>query len=157
VALARLAQLRISQALANFQSRITLCAEIWRTSAVSSTLNPPKKRSSIILAFRTSNSARAFKASSSAVRFCLKLLKHDPQMKLAQRPKRACRLRVTIQSGGDGDHYWKFARGAVGCPSSWGTGSDWNTRHPENHGKRLLWMAFGFPFETPVASGARSA
>src|SRR5450631_2754346 len=32
----------MSQALAIFQSRMTLCAEIFRTSAVSSTLSPPK-------------------------------------------------------------------------------------------------------------------
>jgi hypothetical protein len=33
----------ISHALAIFQSRITLCGEIFSTSAVSSTLRPPKK------------------------------------------------------------------------------------------------------------------
>ena len=33
----------ISQALAIFQSRITLCPEIFRTSALSSTVRPPKK------------------------------------------------------------------------------------------------------------------
>jgi hypothetical protein len=49
----------------------------------------------------------------------LKLLKHDPQMKLANVPKELANC-ATIRSGGDGDHYWKFARGAVGCPSSWG-------------------------------------
>ncbi len=40
----------ISQARAIFQSRITLCGEIFSTSAVSSTLSPPKDRSSISLA-----------------------------------------------------------------------------------------------------------
>jgi hypothetical protein len=34
---------RPNYAYASFQSRITLCGEIFRTLAVSSTLNPPKK------------------------------------------------------------------------------------------------------------------
>jgi hypothetical protein len=41
-----------SQALAIFQSRMTLWGEIFNTSAVSSTLNPPKNRSSMTFALR---------------------------------------------------------------------------------------------------------
>ena len=37
---------RRSQFFANFQSLITVSGEIFRTSAVSSTLKPPKNRSS---------------------------------------------------------------------------------------------------------------
>src|SRR5206468_7102163 len=57
-----LASSRWSQALASFQSRITLCGEIFSTSAVSSTLKPPRNRSSITFAFRGSIFAMPVKA-----------------------------------------------------------------------------------------------
>ena len=44
---------RSSQFFANFQSLITVSGEIFNTSAVSSTLNPPKNRSSTTWAFRS--------------------------------------------------------------------------------------------------------
>ena len=59
---------RISQFFANFQSRITVSGEIFRTSAVSSTLNPPKNRSSTTCAFRSYCAASARSASSMAIR-----------------------------------------------------------------------------------------
>src|SRR6185503_10897708 len=59
---------RYSHALALFHSRITVIGATFITSAVSSTLSPPKKRSSTIRLFRSSISARLFNASSSANR-----------------------------------------------------------------------------------------
>ena len=59
---------RISQFFANFQSRITVSGEIFSTSAVSSTLNPPKNRSSTTWAFRSYCAASARSASSMAIR-----------------------------------------------------------------------------------------
>ena len=59
---------RISQFFANFQSRITVSGEIFRTSAVSSTLNPPKKPQLDDLAFRSYCAASAASASSMAIR-----------------------------------------------------------------------------------------
>src|SRR5580700_4472543 len=53
---------RASQALASLQSRRTVSGETFSTSAVSSTLSPPKKRSSITLLFRGSTSASALSA-----------------------------------------------------------------------------------------------
>src|SRR5262245_31426222 len=50
---------RRSHTLANLQSRITVSDEILRTSAVSSTLSPPKKRSSTTRLFRGSTAASA--------------------------------------------------------------------------------------------------
>src|SRR6185295_17006518 len=44
---------RINQCFANFQSLITVSGEIFNTSAVSSTLKPPKKRSSTTWLFRS--------------------------------------------------------------------------------------------------------
>jgi len=44
---------RINQFFANFQSLITVSAEIFSASAVSSTLKPPKKRSSTTWLFRS--------------------------------------------------------------------------------------------------------
>jgi len=58
---------RLSQAFASFQSRFTLWGEIFRTPAVSSTLNPPKKRSSITRALRESICANALSESSKAI------------------------------------------------------------------------------------------
>jgi hypothetical protein len=52
---------------ANRQSRWMVSADTWRISAVSSTLRPPKKRSSTIRDFRASSCSIAFNASSSAV------------------------------------------------------------------------------------------
>src|SRR6185503_17507346 len=57
-----------SHILASFQSRITVSAETLSTSAVSSTLSPPKKRSSTTWPFLGSTVVRAFSASSSAIR-----------------------------------------------------------------------------------------
>ena len=53
---------RTSHARASFQSRMTLCGEICKTSAASSTLNPPKKRSPMTRAFRASTRARSSSA-----------------------------------------------------------------------------------------------
>ena len=57
---------RSNQSFANRQSRLTVSGETWSTSDVSSTLKPPKKRSSITRLFRTSTAASASKARSSA-------------------------------------------------------------------------------------------
>jgi hypothetical protein len=57
---------RASHARASFQSRITLCGEIWSTWAVCSTLRPPKKRSSITFARLGSICSSAVSASSKA-------------------------------------------------------------------------------------------
>src|SRR5262245_36372930 len=57
---------RCSQALARVHSRATVPGETLSASAVSSTLNPPKKRSSTIWPLLGSNSASAVSASSSA-------------------------------------------------------------------------------------------
>src|SRR6266496_4053557 len=62
-----------SHVFASAQSRITVTAEIPKTSAVSSTLRPPKNRSSTILLFRSSKAARVFNASSSAITSGLRL------------------------------------------------------------------------------------
>src|SRR5439155_5762465 len=59
---------RYSHALARFQSRMTVKGERLRTSAVSSTLSPPKNRSSTTLLLRSSNFARFSSASSKATR-----------------------------------------------------------------------------------------
>ncbi len=50
----------------------------------------------------------------------LKLLKHDPQMKLGNAPKELadCVRRSSMEE--TEIIYRKFAGGAVGCPSSWG-------------------------------------
>ena len=50
------------------QSRITVTGETLSTSAVSSTLSPPKKRISTTCTLRGSSRASAFIASSSATR-----------------------------------------------------------------------------------------
>ena len=55
-----------SHARATFQSRMTVCGETRRASAVSSTLSPPKNRSSMTSARRGSFSASVFRASSRA-------------------------------------------------------------------------------------------
>ena len=47
-----------SHAFASFQSRMTVSGDTFRTVAVSSTLSPPKKRSSTTLPFRSSILAR---------------------------------------------------------------------------------------------------
>src|SRR5437762_2135165 len=57
-----------SQAFARFHSRMTVTSEMCSASAVSSTLNPPKKRSSTTLLFRESMVANRFSASSSAIK-----------------------------------------------------------------------------------------
>src|ERR1700733_2093695 len=57
---------RNSHTFANFQSRITVSREIFKTSAVSSTLSPPKKRSSTTWLFLESTEASWCSASSSA-------------------------------------------------------------------------------------------
>ena len=59
---------RSSQFFANFQSLITVSGEIFNTSAVSSTLNPPKNRSSTTWLFRSYCAASARSASSMAIR-----------------------------------------------------------------------------------------
>ena len=59
---------RINQFFANFQSLITVSGEIFSTSAVSSTLNPPKKRSSTTWLFRSYCAASDRSASSMAIR-----------------------------------------------------------------------------------------
>src|SRR5262245_16167036 len=59
---------RNSHTLALFQSRITVSGEILRTSAVSTTLSPPKNRSSTTWLIRGSISAIALSASSSAIK-----------------------------------------------------------------------------------------
>ncbi len=56
-----------SHALASRQSRMTASGETFKTSAVSSTLNPPKKRNSIARALRASISSSALSASSRAI------------------------------------------------------------------------------------------
>ena len=55
-----------SQARASFQSRKTVCGETPSASAVSSTLSPPKNRSSITCARRGSRAGEPSSASSSA-------------------------------------------------------------------------------------------
>ena len=62
---------RKSHTFANFQSRITVSAETPRASAVSSTLSPPKKRSSTTFAFLWSMTDKAWSASSRATRSSL--------------------------------------------------------------------------------------
>jgi hypothetical protein len=57
---------RSSHIFANFQSRLTVSRETFKTSAVSSTLSPPKKRSSTTRLLRSSTSANASSASLSA-------------------------------------------------------------------------------------------
>ena len=59
---------RSNQSLASRQSRLTVSGDTWSTSAVSSTLKPPKKRNSIMRLFRTSTAANASKARSRATR-----------------------------------------------------------------------------------------
>src|SRR5262245_11018924 len=61
---------RANQTFANCQSRITVMADTCSTSAVSSTLNPPKNRSSTTCACRGYSVARAWRASSRATRSC---------------------------------------------------------------------------------------
>jgi hypothetical protein len=56
-----------SHDLASLQSRMTLSGETFSTVAVSSTLKPPKNRSSMIRALHGSNSAGLLSASSSAM------------------------------------------------------------------------------------------
>src|SRR6185295_10087469 len=56
-----------SHALASFQSRMTVSTDTLTTSAVSSTLSPPKKRNSTIWALRGSTLAKVFSASSRAI------------------------------------------------------------------------------------------
>src|SRR5262245_39806392 len=58
---------RCSQALARVHSRATVPGETLSASAVSSTLNPPKNRSSTIWPLLWPNSASAVSASSSAI------------------------------------------------------------------------------------------
>ena len=62
---------RRSQALARRQSRRTVSGETARNAAVSSTLRPPKNRNSMTRAFRSSNRASAWSASSSAMKSCV--------------------------------------------------------------------------------------
>src|SRR5947207_4480557 len=57
---------RNSQALASFQSRITVSWDTRRAVAVSSTLRPPKNRSSTTSLLRASTTASCFSASSTA-------------------------------------------------------------------------------------------
>ena len=57
-----------SHARARFHSRFTVRGETFSTSAVSSTVSPPKNRSSTIWLFRASTVASAFNASSIATR-----------------------------------------------------------------------------------------
>ena len=57
-----------SHAFASFQSRITVSTDTFKTAAVSSTLSPPKNRSSITRALRSSTAANASSASSRATR-----------------------------------------------------------------------------------------
>ena len=57
---------RASHARASRQSRITVCGETWSASAVSSTLRPPKNRSSTTCARRGSIRVRLSSASSRA-------------------------------------------------------------------------------------------
>jgi len=57
---------RSSHSFASRQSRLTVSDETWSTSAVSSTLKPPKNRNSIIRLFRSSIFANASKARSRA-------------------------------------------------------------------------------------------
>src|SRR5262249_9227658 len=59
---------RISQALAVFQSRITVPSEMPSASAVSSMLSPPKQRNSTTRLLRRSIFASSASASSSAIR-----------------------------------------------------------------------------------------
>ena len=56
-----------NQPRARRQSRVTVSTETLSTAAVSSTLNPPKYRSSTTLAFRGSNCASATSASFTAI------------------------------------------------------------------------------------------
>src|SRR5437867_5636143 len=60
-----------SQALACFQSSVTVSLDILNTSAVSSTLRPPKKRSSTTRLILGSIPARLDSASSRATRSAL--------------------------------------------------------------------------------------
>ena len=57
---------RSSQSFASRQSRLTVSGDTWSTSAVSSTLKPPKNRNSMIRLLRTSTFANASSARSSA-------------------------------------------------------------------------------------------
>ena len=61
---------RSSHAFASFQSRMTVSTDTLRTVAVSSTLSPPKNRSSITRLFRSSTFASSASASSRATRSC---------------------------------------------------------------------------------------
>ena len=53
----------VNHAFASFQSRMTVCGETAKTSALSSTLRPPKKRNSTTRALRISIRAKASNAS----------------------------------------------------------------------------------------------
>ena len=57
---------RSNQSFASRQSRLTVSGDTWSTSAVSSTLKPPKNRNSTTWLFRASTSANASNARSSA-------------------------------------------------------------------------------------------
>src|SRR5215831_2899281 len=57
---------RKSQALVSFQSCITVSTEIPRAAAVSSTVRPPKKRSSTTALLPASTDASSFRASFTA-------------------------------------------------------------------------------------------
>jgi hypothetical protein len=54
--------------LASFQSRMTVSGEIFRTSAVSFTLRPPKNRNSTTWLFRGSTSLRRLNARSTSIK-----------------------------------------------------------------------------------------
>src|SRR5215475_782599 len=69
---------RCSQALARVHSRATVPGETLSASAVSSTLNPPKNRSSTIWPLLGSNSASAVSASSSATISAARSVKTPP-------------------------------------------------------------------------------
>ncbi|HUR35389.1 MAG TPA: hypothetical protein VM032_16405 [Vicinamibacterales bacterium] len=62
---------RCSLALANFQSRMTVSIETPSTVAVSSTLNPPKKRKSMTFVLRGSDAAHHSRRPRQEVRTVL--------------------------------------------------------------------------------------
>ena len=76
----RLASPAAATTFASRQSRMTVSAETFSTDAVSSTLNPPKNRSSMTRLLRSSNFASASSASSSATKSCSRLAGDDERL-----------------------------------------------------------------------------
>ena len=90
---------RCSHAFASFQSRITVSTDTFKTEAVSSTLSPPKNRSSITRALRSSTVGQRLERIVEGDEILTWLVRHDQRVIKRHSDGPAAALLVALRPG----------------------------------------------------------